>query len=94
MKIRKIKITIYRKIQNLIFWKKIMYCVQRVRVKDNVAIPAEDNETIETPDKEMWAVYKAGQTIYEAICETHDKANFICEILNNALKNDKKLRFK
>lgn len=95
MKLRKIKIVTYRKIQKLIFWKKIRYYIQRVRIKGNEVIPTEDNEIIELPDKEMWAIYKPGQDGYEAICETKDKVNSICEILNNALKNknNKKLRY-
>lgn len=94
MQLRKIKKVIYQKIKKLIFWKKIMYYVQRVRLKDNKIIIAEDNETIVPPDIEMWAIFKSGEVDFEAICENKDKAISICETLNAKIKNDKKPGFK
>lgn len=94
MSIRKIKRIIYRKIQKLIFWKRIMYYVQKVRIKNNKVFPAAENEIIEPPDETMWAIYKRGENTPEAICGSSEKAESICETLNNELKKNKKLGWK
>jgi len=72
MNIRKLKASIYRKLQQLIFWRKILFYV------DEVIVP---------PDFEMWALYKQGADKPHSLHPTVEHAIALQEILNEALKS-------
>lgn len=93
MKIRKIKIEIYRKFKKLIFWRKILFYVQRVRLSaKKQIIPVSDNEIIEPPDLEMWALYKQGSVQPKSLHVTQKEATAMQEVLNKLLKQDIKIK--
>lgn len=78
MKIKEIKREIYKKLQWLIFWRKLMFTYRRVRLTQEKAIKqVEPTETIDLPDLEMWAIYNSKE---EFVCLhfTEEEANKDC----------------
>ena len=88
MKIRDLKRKIYSKLRQLIFWRKIIFVVKKVkRTPSREVIAVADNELVSHPDWEMWAVYKTGEAQPRSLHFTKEEAQAIAQVLNEDLRN-------
>lgn len=87
---------IYQKLKWLIFWRKFMLSIMRVRVTfAGTSItkiePVYDDEIIEPPSLEMWTLYKNGESQPTGgLYTTKEQAIAMQEILNKILKSENK----
>lgn len=88
MKIKEIKKKIYRNLALLIFWRKHMFFVKRVRVKaSQEVIVVPDGESVDIPDWEMWAVFKTGENKPRSLHFIKEDAMAISSTLTDDLRN-------